>query len=720
MQSPNNSDDSSHSTETPPTFSSTRSHHISSAQPSSTRPPKSNPHKYFLERTEKNCPKHLTDPQRNRWFKTAKKAKRNAQIVQQLPAFHWPPSHSNQPIFIHHLTPHSTLQSVFETIRDVTVYVIDTESDPPTRFRSEALPALIQIEAIHSETSTTVLLIEAQFLPFSLSPTHQLIQQLCQHIFSPQHYIVGWGNVLQELSHFQPFALFDINQIQQHINLQAYFTNNWNQTHPHLPSCPTQQHQSQIIIDSDSDSDYDLICTVNTSKFDDDLQFNRATNKSTCTCPDDIRPYKNPTDQWALQKAIKITFNEALNKLHTMNTWSCGLAPLLTTDNTSESIAPRTAMTAYAINDVSAPTRLLFHLNHEIIRPLRTSSSSTIISSIAPQPPVPHLPTQQTSQPSTPEQAPLPSHSPEPQSTESSSNQQHVSELPLYLVLADSHGRHIEQTINTPHYTITTHFVSGLKWFDSQRPDLNAFSLIQSPPISSYLHSVQAIMLIIGTNSLRFIDAAQAVQQAAHLIAYIHTNHPHLKQKQHIAVVATFPCYNTSSRFPSTDSLLSNIQLYNEELNALSDQLHFTFIDFHITDVHLQPDRMHLHPHYRYIISNSITHYFNHISQHQSSSRTHARSSQAIKRRNDLRHQKFKLKQQQFFIKRIVDINWKATHVKTFLRQIEIKFARVLEVHNHTLTILFNNAEQRHAADTALSDDTFDEEHFHRYFNTEQ
>ncbi|CAF3896749.1 unnamed protein product, partial [Rotaria sp. Silwood1] len=52
-------------------------------------------HKLFLERTEKNCPKHLTDPQRSRWFKTAKKAKRNAQIVQQLPAFHWPPSHSN-------------------------------------------------------------------------------------------------------------------------------------------------------------------------------------------------------------------------------------------------------------------------------------------------------------------------------------------------------------------------------------------------------------------------------------------------------------------------------------------------------------------------------------------------------------------------------------------------------------------------------------------------
>ncbi|CAF1318553.1 unnamed protein product [Rotaria sordida] len=494
-------------------MSSTRSRQISFSRSTSTQQPQSNPHKHFLQRTEQNCPENLTESQRNRWFKIAKKAKQNAQLIQQLPAFHWPPSHSHQPIFIHHLTPHSTIQSVLEAVRDVTVYVIDTESDPPTQFRPEALPALIQIEAIHSETSTTVLLIEAQFLPFPLSPTHHLIQQLCQHIFSPHHYIVGWGNVRQELSHFLPFGLFAIHQLQQHINLQAYFTDTWNHTHPHLTSCPTQQHQFQIDIDSDSDSDsdVDLICMVNTSDFDD-FRSTRINTQTTCTCTDDLRPYKKETEQWALQKAIKSTFNEALNKLHTMNTWACGLDPLLTTNNTSESIATRTDMTSYAINDVSAPTRLLFHLNHEIIRPLRTSSLSTIISSIAPQSPVPHLPEQQLPEPSPPEQAPIPLHSPEPQSTDSSPDQEPAPELPSYFILADSHGRHIEQTIITPHCKITSHFVSGLKWFDSQRPDLNAFSLIQSSPISTYLHSSQAIMLIIGTNSLRFVDAAQAVQ----------------------------------------------------------------------------------------------------------------------------------------------------------------------------------------------------------------
>ncbi|CAF4317045.1 unnamed protein product, partial [Rotaria sordida] len=183
-------------------------------------------------------------------------------------------------------------------------------------------------------------------------------------------------------------------------------------------------------------------------------------------------------------------------------------------------------------------------------------------------------------------------------------------------------------------------------------------------------------MLIIGTNSLRFVDAVQAVQHAAHTIQYIHTNHPHLNQKQHITVAATFPCYNTSNFFPSIHSLLSNIQLYNEALTALSDQLNFTFIDFHVTDIHLSADRMHLHPDYRYLIPNSITNYFNSISQHQTSSHTHTRSQSAIQRRNQRRHAKLKLKQQQFSIKRPIDLNWKPIHVKQVLKRYNIKSAR--------------------------------------------
>ncbi|CAF4009596.1 unnamed protein product [Rotaria sordida] len=689
MQSPNNSDDSSHPTETPFTFTTTRSRRISSTQPSSTRKPKSNPHKYFLERTEKNCPKHLTDSQRNKWFKVAKKANANAQLVRQLPPFRWPTSHSIQPIFIHHLTPHSIIDSVLHQIRDVTVYVIDTESDPPTPFRSESLPALIQIQAIHHENSTSVLIIETQFLPYPSSPTL-----------------------------FRRFALFDIDQIKHPVNLQAYFTTHWNQTHHHLSSCPTQHHQSQIKLDSDSDSDYDLICAVDTSKFDDDLQFNRVTNKSTCTCPDDIRPYKDPTNQWALQKAIKVTFNEALNKLHTMNTWACALDPILTTDYTSDSTATRTDMIVYAVNDVCAPARLLFQLDHLIIRHLRSSSLSTTVPSTSL--PSSNSPEPQSPEPSTPE--PQPSLSPLhiQQSPEILSDQEHVPELPMYFVLTDSHARHIKEPIITPHYQALVHAISGLRWRDSTHPHLSALSIIKSSSISTYLQSSAALMFLIGTNSLRYDDAAKVLQDVAHTIEYIHTTYPHLHEKQQIAVVATFPCYNTSGIFKSIHSLLSNIQVYNEELHTLSNQLNFTFIDFHITDIYLSSDRMHLHPNYRYLVPNSITHYFNSIFQHHTSSRTHTRSQSAIQRRNQRRHAKLKLKQQQFSIKRPIDLNWKPIHVKQVLKQHHIKYARILEVRNHIVPIQFNNAKDRDAADTSLPDDIFNSEHFHQYFNAEQ
>src|SRR3990167_1774240 len=184
MQSPNKSDGSSQNPKSRRTFSSTQLRRIITTQSSYTSEPRSNPHESFLERTKETCPKHLTDSQQNKWLKTAKKAKQNFQLVRQLPPFHWPTSHYHQPIFLHHQTPHSIIESTFDKIRDVTIYVIDTESDPATQFRRETLPALIQIEAIHHEDSSTVIVIETQLLPAPSTYTFILIQQLCYRIFS--------------------------------------------------------------------------------------------------------------------------------------------------------------------------------------------------------------------------------------------------------------------------------------------------------------------------------------------------------------------------------------------------------------------------------------------------------------------------------------------------------------------------------------------------------
>ena len=106
------------------------------------------------------------------------------------------------------------------------------------------------MQTIKSQENTILLLVEVQFLPHSSTRTFNLIQQLRNHIFSPQHHFVARGNVTKELSPFQQFSLFDLSNIQHYTNLQDYFTNTWNQTHPYISSCPVQQNQVQF--DSDS------------------------------------------------------------------------------------------------------------------------------------------------------------------------------------------------------------------------------------------------------------------------------------------------------------------------------------------------------------------------------------------------------------------------------------------------------------------------------------
>ncbi|CAF3967713.1 unnamed protein product [Rotaria sp. Silwood2] len=172
-------------------------------------------------------------------------------------------------------------------------------------------------------------------------------------------------------------------------------------------------------------------------------------------------------------------------------------------------------------------------------------------------------------------------------------------------------------------------------------------------------------MLLIGTDSLRYLDEVQVTQLVAYTIDYLHQNYPHLNKKQHISIVATFPCCKPSSTFPSLLSLSSNIQLYNDELNALSTNLNCTFVDFHVIDTQLAADQMHLHFNHRHLIPNSIITYFSELSKNQPPHpRIHPRSCDALKRHQKIRHNKLKRKQQQFYIKRNIDINWKYKHIK--------------------------------------------------------
>ncbi|CAF4291241.1 unnamed protein product [Rotaria sp. Silwood2] len=669
MQPPSDSDGSSPSID--------YSRRSSTAQPHSSRQPNVNPHQHLLDRTEENCPKHLTGSKRTRYLKAGQKARKNLQLVQQLTPFHYPVHHSINPVFIHHLTPNSTLESIINSIQDVNIYVIDTESDPPTPFRSEPLPATLQIQAIHNQDQTTILLIELQFLPHSSTYTFSLIQRLCYHIFSPQHHIVSWGEISQELLSFQQFALFDLSQIRHPLNLQRYFTNEWNNTHPHISSCHTQQRPSR----PDLDPHIDLICHIDTDDLDEDLFPDKVPQVHIrCTCPDTIHPYKNANDQWSLQKAIQYTFDEALDKALTFNTWSCGLDPLLHSAHTTADINTRAALTSYAINDILAPTKLLFHLKHELIIPYLSSNTVTSTSTIEDQPPP----------------------------------------LPSYFVLSDSHARHIDSPINTEFGTITIIAISGLKWCDTNDPHLCAYSLLQSTTMSSHLSTASGIILLIGTNSLRQFDASQVLQEVAHTINYLHQHYPNLHRKEAIAIVATFPCLKYYPYFPSTLTLSANIDLYNEQLQILSTNLRYTVLDFQVAEAHLTSDQMHLHFNHRHITYNRILEHFQQLSQRPPpTQRTHLRSTAATTRRNQKRHAKLKHKQHQFTISRPIDIHWKPKHVKHLLKQYNITYARLPEIHKHVIKIQFNNPKDRDHADEQLPTDIFNEEHFHQYSHIE-
>jgi hypothetical protein len=265
-----------------------------------------------------------------------------------------------------------------------------------------------------------------------------------------------------------------------------------------------------------------------------------------------------------------------------MNFWSCGLDPQLTNNLSSDSIATRAAMTLYAINDVLAPARLLFHLDHDIIRHFRSRISSTTTST-------------STAKTSTID----------PSNSTNSSSQ-----LPSYFVLSDSHARHLGSLLRTERYHLHIRAISGLKWRDDQDKRYCTHSLIYSNSLAPSLNRFAAVLFLIGINSIRYVDAATVIQQVAYVINYLQQHYPHLNQKHNISVVTSFPCYKPSSSFPSISSLSSNNSLYNEALQTLSTTLNFTIIDFGIEHFHLADDQMHLHNNHRHIILKSITEYF--------------------------------------------------------------------------------------------------------------
>ncbi|CAF3857897.1 unnamed protein product, partial [Rotaria sp. Silwood1] len=175
--------------------------------------------------------------------------------------------------YINRPTPIDILYDLIDYALHIKNYTIDTEDQlnkPPKPFDS----ALIQIQCIYEKDPSIILLIEAFHLPPEDSFTFNKIKQLCKFILSPKHIFYCWGDPKEELKDIIRFKLFNNNDVDQiePKNIQDQFRDWFNRTYP----------QSIHIKDG-------------------------------------------ANDQYSLQSAIYITFNEWLDKRMTLGNWGCGI-----------------------------------------------------------------------------------------------------------------------------------------------------------------------------------------------------------------------------------------------------------------------------------------------------------------------------------------------------------------------------------------------------------
>ena len=240
--------------------------------------------------------------------------------------FEKPPS-SYRLFHIHRETSMEILNDLIEYAHVTTKFTIDTEGQrqPPPQ---PSIGALIQIEFVHLNEPSIIILIETLHLPPKNSQLFDKISQLCRIIFSKNHQVYSWGDIDEELEKFYEYELFNINDVKQvePINIQKKFKNWFNETHP------------------------------------------TSTHRKT-----------KPNDQYSLQTAIYLTFNEWLDKRMTLADWGIGLDIESSTfknqhhQGIEDEIHIRKLMITYATDDCFSVTKLA----HYILPPDQLTPPST-------------------------------------------------------------------------------------------------------------------------------------------------------------------------------------------------------------------------------------------------------------------------------------------------------------------------------------------------------
>ncbi|CAF4663083.1 unnamed protein product, partial [Rotaria sp. Silwood2] len=239
---------------------------------------------------------------------------KNEQLRAEYPPFQSP---SNLTVLhLHHYSSIETVEELISMARATHIYTIDTESQVINKV---AKGALVQIQFIHSIHESILVLIEMSYLPNQDSLLFNKIKELCSIIFHDENTKTTCGPFENEFKNFYSYGLFERGKVKNAINLQDHFSDWYNKsasiTHP-------------------------------------------------------TRESREKQTSWSLQDAIKIAFQQFLDKNETVNKWRCGLDFKLNTwkrklfsknhYNANEEKEKRILMIKYAVADCTAVTKLYF------------------------------------------------------------------------------------------------------------------------------------------------------------------------------------------------------------------------------------------------------------------------------------------------------------------------------------------------------------------------
>ena len=201
------------------------------------------------------------------------------------------------------------------------------------------------------------------------------------------------------------------------------------------------------------------------------------------------------------------------------------------------------------------------------------------------------------------------------------------SSLKKFLILGDSHVKHLGRTITTSSTRLVIKAFPGLKWVDKYDDNLSLHHMLALPDIDYYLSHFDGVLFFVGTNSVRIMPAHKIIIQIKEIIDYIREKYPRFNRTGKITIPYAFPCLKTTNRFRTPETMLANIELYNDELRHLSFRMNFSVMNLHLTQRNLASDGMHIDRHLHPYMYNSILTYFSELVDQSSTTTTRSYST---------------------------------------------------------------------------------------------